>query len=204
MAENKGAILYSKAIFILLCSTLGVRVASLYIMCSYAVPGNRNIMVATVPVGMELTVLAWILGIALFVCVGCYIWRYAEHNEKTGEDRKSNKILCPKFLGALLLAIVASTYFSYFLAAPAVEFLNVAEPVLADFITVGGLLAIFGALGFTILFTEGVTGLSKFVSQGVKSVQDAADDLLAELAAAKAELAKLKKEEEDDVIAPKQ
>lgn len=155
-------------------------------------------MVATIPEGMELAVLAWIAGIALVVCVGAFIWRYAEYNAAKGETRETNKV-SPKFIGAVILALAASIYVAYFLAAPLVDMLHIFEPVLADYVTMGGLAAILASIGFVILFSEGFNGLSKFLSQGVKAAKAGGEDLLAELNALKAELAaaKEKGDEED-------
>lgn len=194
---GKNCIWYSKAAFLVLSATLGVRVASLIMLCLFAVPGDKNIMVATIPEGMELTVLAWIAGIALVVCVGAFIWRYAEYNAAKGETRETNKV-SPKFIGAVILALAASIYVAYFLAAPLVDLFHIVEPVIADYVTLGGLAAIIASIGFVVLFSEGFNGLAKFVSQGVKAAKAGGEDLLAELESLKAELAAAKERAEDD------
>jgi hypothetical protein len=76
--------------------------------------------------------------------------------------------------------------------------LHIVEPVLADYITMGGLAAIVASIGFVILFSEGFNGLSKFVSQGVKAAKAGGQDLLAELEVLRAELAAAKERGEDD------
>ena len=194
---GKNCIWYSKAAFLVLSATLGVRVASLIMFCLFAVPGDKNIMVATIPDGMELAVLAWIAGIALVVCVGAFIWRYAEYNAAKGETRETNKV-SPKFIGAVILALAASIYVAYFLAAPLVDMFQIVEPVIADYVTLGGLAAIIASIGFVVLFSEGFNGLSKFVSQGVKAAKAGGQDLLAELEVLRAELAAAKEKVEDD------
>lgn len=188
---------YGKAVFFMLAATLGVRTASLVLFCIYAVPGDMSIMVATIPNGMELTVLAWIAGIALIVCVGTFIWRYAEYNAAKGETRLSNRI-SPKFIGAVILALAASIYFAYFLASPLVDILRVADPNVADYVTTGGLAAVVASIGFVVLFTEGINGFAKFISQGVRDVRANAAQLLEELETAKKEIAELKNKTDDD------
>lgn len=195
---GKNCIWYSKAVFLVLCGTLGVRTASLIIFCLYAVPGDKNIMVATVPNGMELTVLAWIAGIALVVCVGAFIWRYAEYNAAKGETRQSNRI-SPKFIGAVVLALAASIYTAYFLAAPLVDILGIAAPSIVDFITMGAFAAILSSIGYVVLFSEGFNGFAKFLSQGVKEAKAGADELFEQLELARAELAALRARDEDDI-----
>jgi hypothetical protein len=188
---------YGKAMLIILTATLGVRVASLVVLCLYAVPGDKSIMVATLPNGMESAVLVWITAIALIVCVGVYIWRYAEYNAAKGQTRQTNR-MSPKFLGALILAIAASTYTAYFLAAPLVDMLNFAEPVVSDYITMGAFAAILSSIGFVVLFTEGINGFAKFIGQGVKDIRANSEKIVEELEIARAELAELRAKYKDD------
>lgn len=195
---GKNCIWYSKAAFLVLSATLGVRVASLIMFCLFAVPGDKKIMVATIPDGMELAVLAWIAGIALVVCVGAFIWRYAEYNAAKGVTRESNKMSI-KFIGALILALATAIYFAYFLAAPLVDILGFVEPNVADFVTVGGFVAILFSIGAVVLYSEGINGLAKFISQGVKNVKAASEDALAELEALKAQLAEMRAKGDDEI-----
>lgn len=176
------------------------RLAIVALILSFAGPGGIE-MVATIPNGMELTVVAWIVAIAVVICVGCYIWRYAEHNARCGLNRKTNSIWCPKFLGALILSLALTVYLAYVLAPILVDYTHVAEPALADFVLFGGLVAILAGLGFTILFSEGVSGFTKFLSQKVKEVSAGAVDILQELREAMKRLDEIegrKKEDDDD------
>lgn len=197
MAGKRSCAWYSKAVLIVLLATFGTRFASLYLFYCIAVPGDMSIMVATIPEGMELAVLAWIAGIALIVCVGTFIWRYAEYNAAKGETRQSNR-MSPKFFGALVLAFAASTYFAYFFAAPLVDLLHIVDPAIADYVTMGGFAAILLSIGAVVLFSEGFNGLAKFLAQGVKNARAGADQLIEELERAKAELAELKRADEGD------
>lgn len=148
--------------------------------------------------------------VSVFVCVSTFIWRYAEHNAAHGENRKGNKMKF-SFIGALLLAVIATGLLSYALSAGLVNLLGVVEPCAVDYIVAGGFLAILLGLGFTILFEEGVSGYAKFLTQKVKEIKAGADDLAKALAeagvdadAVKALLASAKKKDDDEVEIPKE
>lgn len=196
---GKNCAWYGKMAVLILTATLMVRILSLIIFCLYSVPGDKSIMVATLPNGMEPSVLVWIAGISFIICVGVFIWRYAEYNAAKGMTRETNK-MSPKFLGALILALASTIYVSYFLSAPLVEVVGIVDPSFADYITMGVLSSIVASIAFVILFTEGINGLAKFISQGVRAAKTGSQDLIAELEALKAELAatKGKSDEEND------
>lgn len=179
MARSVG-IGISKALVVAAAIFLLFRMAIVALIMMYAGPGGID-MVATIPNGMEITVVAWIALISVVICVGCYIWRYAEHNARSGLNRKTNSIWNPKFLGALILALALTIYLAYVLAPILVDYTHVSEPAMADFVLFGGLVAILAGLGFTILFSEGVSGFTKFLSQKVKEVTAGAVDILQEL-----------------------
>lgn len=197
MAGKRSCVWYTKVVLMVLLFSFGTRVAALYLLYCITAPGDKSIMVATIPEGMELAVLASIAVIALIVCVGTFIWRYAEYNAAKGETRLSNK-MSPKFFGALILALALTIYLAYFLAAPLVDILKIVEPTAADYITLGGFAAIFLSIGTVILFSEGFNGLAKFLAQGVKNAQSGAEQLIEELERARAELAELKRGDEED------
>ena len=138
-------------------------------------------MVATIPTDMELYVLIAAIAFALVFSVAAFIWRYAEHNAKYALDRESNKIFGKKgakFVGIEIFVIAVTAVIAYYGAAIAPGRFGIIEPELFDYILAAALVALVAGVVLTILFNEGMTGLSKFILQKVDEAEKAADDLV--------------------------
>ena len=166
-------------------------------------------MVATIPTDMELYVLIAAVAFAVVFSVAAFIWRYAEHNAKHELMVKDNKIFGKagfKFVGAEIFAIALAAVVAYYGAALAPGRFGLVDPALFDYILAAGIVALVAGIVFTILFNEGMTGLSKFIKQKAKEAAEAATDI-AEAAESvkltKKQLKKLKEMEEMQALMAK-
>lgn len=140
--------------------------------------GERT-MVA-IPSDMELYVLIASIAFAVFFGIATYLWRYAEHNNRKGENRQTNKLFgkgAIGFIGAEIFAIALTAVLAFYGAAVAPFKLGIAEPELLDYLIASGIIALFFGIVFTILFNEGISGLGKFLKQKVDETAEAIKDV---------------------------
>ena len=150
-------------------------------------PGEST-MVA-IPSDMEIYVLIAAIGFAVLFGIGTYLWRYAEHNSRHGENRQSNKLFGKsafKFIGAEIFAVALTAVLAYYGAAVAPFKLGIAEPVLLDYILAAGVVALVFGIVLTILFNEGISGLGKFLKQKADETAEAIKDVSEAVLKAKA------------------
>ena len=201
MARRKGTYMGPGGILLLLLIPSSVtRLYMAWVYVSPILPGMEIDMFSTIPELYGMSILYVVGFVSVISCLGVYIWRYAEHNAAYGLDRKTNKISNPKFIGALILAMIMTVLTSYYMSGTLVNYFGIADPVAWDYYIMGALSAVLLGIGYTILFSEGVGGLAKFIAQKVKEASDGAEDLLKELQAAKAELARMRKVEVDEEV----
>lgn len=201
MARRKGTYMGPGGILLLLLIPSSVtRLHMAWVYVSPILPGMEIDMFSTIPELYGMSILYVVGFVSVISCLGVYIWRYAEHNAAYGLDRKTNKISNPKFIGALILAMIMTVLTSYYMSGTLVNYFGIADPVAWDYYIMGALSAVLLGIGYTILFSEGVGGLAKFIAQKVKEASDGAEDLLKELQAAKAELARMRKVEVDEEV----
>lgn len=133
-----------------------------------------------IPSDMELYVLIASIAFAVFFGVATYLWRYAEHNNRKGENRQTNKLFgkgAIGFIGAEIFAIALASVLSFYGAAVAPFKLGIAEPELLDYILAAGIIAMFFGIVFTIMFNEGISGLGKFIKQKADETAEAIEDV---------------------------
>ena len=201
MARRKGTYMGPGGILLLLLIPSSVtRLYMAWVYVSPILPGMEIDMFSTIPEIYGMSILYVVGFVSVISCLGVYIWRYAEHNAAYGLDRKTNKIGNPKFIGALILAMIMTVLTSYYMSGTLVNCFGIPDPVAWDYYIMGALSAVLLGISYTILFSEGVGGLAKFIAQKVKEASDGAEDLLKELQAAKAELARMRKVEVDEEV----
>ena len=131
-------------------------------------PKSGESTMVAIPSDMELYVLIASIAFAVFFGVATYLWRYAEHNKKHGENRQTNKLFAKGaigFIGAEIFAIALTAVIAFYGAAVAPFRLGILEPELVDYILAAGVIALICGIVFTILFNEGISGLGKFIKQ---------------------------------------
>ena len=129
-----------------------------------------------IPSDMELYVLIASIAFAVFFGVAAYLYRYAEHNKKHGENRQTNKLFAKGafgFIGAEIFAIALTAVLAFYGAAVAPFKLGIAEPELLDYILASGVVALIAGILLTILFNEGISGLGKFLKQKADETAEA-------------------------------
>ena len=128
---------------------------------------GASTMVA-IPSDMEMYVLIASIAFAVVFGVCAYLYRYAEHNKRHGENRQTNKLFAKGafgFIGAEIMAIALTAVLAFYGAAVAPFKLGIAEPELLDYILAAGVIALIFGILLTILFNEGISGLGKFIKQ---------------------------------------
>ena len=164
-------------------------------------------MVSTVPTEFVVSDIVTCAVAAVLVCFFVFLWRYVEHNDAAVP--KLNRKLNPmafRFIGGVALAMVLTGILAYFASSLLVGYFKVVEPTVYDYCIFGALAALGLGMVFTILFSEGITALGKFVEQKVREAKDAIDGIQKaaeelgmspeEYAAAVKEIAAAKKAEE--------
>ena len=139
-------------------------------------PKSGESTMVAIPSDMELFVLIAAIAFAVFFGIATYLWRYAEHNAKHGENRDTNKLFGKgafKFIGAELFAIALTAVLAFYGAAVAPFKLGIAEPELLDYILAAGVIALIAGILLTILFNEGISGLGKFLKQKADETAEA-------------------------------
>lgn len=161
------------------------------------VPKSGESTMVAIPSDMELYVLIASIAFAVFFGIATYLWRYAEHNNRKGENRQTNKLFgkgAIGFIGAEIFAIALASVLSFYGAAVAPFRLGIAEPELLDYIIAAGVIALICGIVFTILFNEGISGLGKFLKQKVDetavALKDVSEAVLKAKEAAEAEAKK--------------
>ena len=142
-------------------------------------PKSGESTMVAIPSDMELYVLIASIAFAVFFGVATYLWRYAEHNKRHGENRQTNKLFgkgAIGFIGAEIFAIALTAVIAFYGAAVAPFRLGIVEPELVDYILAAGVIALVGGIVFTILFNEGISGLGKFIKQKAEETVEAAND----------------------------
>jgi hypothetical protein len=167
--------------------------------------GEVYIMVSTVPTEFVVSDIVTCAVAAVIVCFFVFLWRYVEHNDAEHLNRKLNPMAF-KFIGGVALAMVLTGILAYFASSLLVGYFKVVEPTVYDYCVFGALAALGLGMVFTILFSEGITALGKFVEQKVREAKDAIDGITKaaeelgmtpeEYAAAVKEIAAAKKAEE--------
>ena len=143
-------------------------------------PKSGESTMVAIPSDMELYVLIASIAFAVFFGIATYLWRYAEHNSRKGENRQTNKLFgkgALGFIGAEIFAIALASVLAFYGAAVAPFKLGIAEPELLDYIIVAGVTALALGIVFTILFNEGISGLGKFLKQKVDETAEALKDV---------------------------
>ena len=144
------------------------------------VPKSGESTMVAIPSDMELYVLIASIAFAVFFGIATYLWRYAEHNNRKGENRQTNKLFgkgAIGFIGAEIFAIALASVLAFYGAAVAPFKLGIVEPELLDYIIAAGVIALFLGIVFTILFNEGISGLGKFLKQKVDETAAALKDV---------------------------
>jgi len=139
-------------------------------------PKSGESTMVAIPSDMELYVLIASIAFAVFFGVATYLWRYAEHNKRHGENRQTNKLFgkgAIGFIGAEIFAIALTAVIAFYGAAVAPFRLGILEPELVDYILAAGVIALVGGIVFTILFNEGISGLGKFLKQKADETTEA-------------------------------
>ena len=152
-------------------------------------PKSGESTMVAIPSDMELYVLIASIAFAVVFGVCAYLYRYAEHNNRKGENRQTNKLFGKKalgFIGAEIFAIALAAVLAFYGAAIAPFKLGIAEPELLDYILAAGVIALFFGITFTILFNEGISGLGKFLKQKVDETAEALKDVSEAVLKAKA------------------
>ena len=151
-----------------------------YVLVPVLVPcvmsGEGFIMVSTVPTEFVVSDIVTCAVAAVFVCFFVFLWRYVEHNDSEQLNRKLNPMKL-KFIGGVALAMVLTGILAYFASALLVGYFKVAEPTVYDYCIFGALAALGFGMLFTILFSEGITALGKFIEQKVREAKDAIDGI---------------------------
>lgn len=143
-------------------------------------PKSGESTMVAIPSDMELYVLIASIAFAVFFGVATYLWRYAEHNKRHGENRQTNKLFgkgAIGFIGAEIFAIALTAVIAFYGAAVAPFRLGILEPELVDYILAAGVIALIGGIVFTILFNEGISGLGKFLKQKADETAEAIKDV---------------------------
>ena len=143
-------------------------------------PKSGESTMVAIPSDMELYVLIASIAFAVFFGVATYLWRYAEHNKKHGENRQTNKLFgkgAIGFIGAEIFAIALTAVIAFYGAAVAPFRLGILEPELVDYILAAGVIALICGIIFTILFNEGISGLGKFIKQKADETTAAIEDV---------------------------
>ena len=152
-------------------------------------PKSGESTMVAIPSDMELYVLIASIAFAVFFGVATYLWRYAEHNKKHGENRQTNKLFAKGaigFIGAEIFAIALTAVIAFYGAAVAPFRLGILEPELVDYILAAGVIALICGIVFTILFNEGISGLGKFIKQKADETAEALKDVSEAVLKAKA------------------
>ena len=160
MAEDDGGL----GVITTTAAVLSVAKMAREIIC----PKSGESTMVAIPSDMELYVLIASIAFAVFFGIATYLWRYAEHNNRKGENRQTNKLFgkgAIGFIGAEIFAIALTAVFAFYGAAVAPFKLGIAEPELLDYLIASGVIALFFGIVFTILFNEGISGLGKFIKQ---------------------------------------
>lgn len=143
-------------------------------------PKSGESTMVAIPSDMELYVLIASIAFAVFFGIATYLWRYAEHNNRKGENRQTNKLFgkgAIGFIGAEIFAIALASVLAFYGAAIAPFKLGIAEPELVDYILAAGVIALFFGIVLTILFNEGISGLGKFIKQKADETAEAIKDV---------------------------
>ena len=142
-------------------------------------PTSGESTMVAIPSDIELYVLIASIAFAVVFGICAYLYRYAEHNNRKGENRQTNKLFGKNalgFIGAEIFAIALTAVLAFYGAAIAPFKLGIFEPALVDYIIAAGVLALFFGIVLTILFNEGISGLGKFVKQKAEETVEAAND----------------------------
>lgn len=152
-------------------------------------PKSGESTMVAIPSDMELYVLIASIAFAVVFGIATYLWRYAEHNNRKGENRQTNKLFgkgAIGFIGAEIFAIALTAAFAFYGAALAPFKLGIAEPELIDYLIASGVIALFFGIVFTVVFNEGISGLGKFLKQKVDETAEALKDVSEAVLKAKA------------------
>lgn len=139
-------------------------------------PKSGESTMVAIPSDMELYVLIASIAFAVFFGVATYLWRYAEHNNRKGENRQTNKLFGKRaigFIGAEMFAIALASVLAFYGAAVAPFKLGILEPELVDYLIASLVIALIAGIFLTILFNEGISGLGKFIKQKADETAEA-------------------------------
>lgn len=143
-------------------------------------PKSGESTMVAIPSDMELYVLIASIAFAVFFGIATYLWRYAEHNNRKGENRQTNKLFGKRaigFIGAEMFAIALASVLAFYGAAVAPFKLGIAEPELVDYLIASLVIALIAGIFLTILFNEGISGLGKFIKQKADEATEAIEEV---------------------------
>ena len=179
-----------------------------YILIPILFPGAMSeqevvTMVSAIPTDFVAYVAIVAAIVAVVVCIATFLWRYVEHNDAEGLNRKTNKMKF-KFIGGTVLAIVVTALLAYIASGTLVGYFGVIEPKAEDYCIFAALAALVFGITFTIIFSEGITAFGKFLEQKVKEAKEVAEQISAEDLADFKEFLAAKKAAEQPEDTPKE